>query len=394
MAWENFILDWLNLGLRWTHLVAGVAWIGASFYFNWLEGRLNRAGNTDPQLAGDLWAVHGGGFYHVRKFALAPEALPTELHWFKWEAYFTWLTGACLLVVVYYAQAGAMLVNPAHPVPPPGAIAIGVSTLAIGWLVYDLLDKTRLADSPALFGAVGFLLITGAAYALGYLFNPRAAYIHVGAMIGTIMVGNVFRVIIPAQRDLVRAAEQSRSPSAARAIQAGRRSRHNNYLTLPVLFIMVSSHYPATYGHEQAWAVLAMLSLIGVTLRHYFNLRHSGADRPWMPAVAVAAFIAIALWIDRPWQRMKTSTVSVNFAQVKTVIDSRCMPCHSAHPSQPGFVAAPGGVMFDNAEQIRMRANEIAKQAVFSRVMPPGNLTGMTDNERSVLKRWVSGIPH
>ncbi len=391
MVWEHFVLDWLNLGLRWTHFIVGVAWIGASFYFNWLEGRLNRAGNTDPQLAGDLWAVHGGGFYHVRKLALAPQELPTQLHWFKWEAYFTWLTGFLLLVVVYYTQAEALLINPTHPLPAAAAIAIGVTTLVAGWLVYDLMDRMGLADSPGWFAAAGFCLLVCTAYLLGHLFSPRAAYIHVGAVIGTIMVGNVFRVIIPAQRDLVTAAKQGSHPDAARARQAGRRSRHNNYLTLPVLFIMISGHYPATYGHEHAWAVLAILSLIGVGLRHYFNLRHNGRGSIWMPVAAVLAFVALALWIDRPWQRETAAAGAVSIAQVRAVTDLRCAPCHSATPTQPGFAAPPGGVMFDNAGQVRLHAQAIGKQAVTTRIMPPGNLTGMTDDERALLRQWLAG---
>jgi len=273
--------EWLNLALRWAHVITGVAWIGTSFYFNWLNGRLEPPGKPEFGVAGELWSVHGGGFYRVVKYTVAPGELPRTLHWFKWEAYATWLTGLGLLVLVYYLSAASFLVPsegaPARP-SAGAAIALGVGTLVVSWLVYDALCRSPLASRPLVLGATLLSLGTALAWELSRLLSARAAYIHVGAAIGTIMAANVLMVIIPAQQEMVAALRAGRTPDAARGKQGALRSLHNNYLTLPVLFIMVSSHYPGTYGHPLNWAILAGLALVGVMTRHWSTSGTRGGD--------------------------------------------------------------------------------------------------------------------
>ncbi|NNE28761.1 MAG: urate hydroxylase PuuD, partial [Saprospiraceae bacterium] len=260
---QGYVMEWLNLLIRWAHVVAGIMWIGASFYFVFLENNLNRTKNIRNELAGNLWAVHGGGFYFLEKYKIAPKKIPKDLHWFKYEAYFTFITGFLLLVVVYYLDARAFLIDPSvADISIPMAITIGLASLAIGWIVYDRMCKSPLVEKPILFAIVGFILLTLMAYALTQLFNPRAAFIHIGAMIGGIMVGNVFFNIIPAQKAMVKAATIGEPLDPSLGKKAGQRSYHNNYFTLPVIFIMISNHFPSTFGHEFNWAILAAISLI------------------------------------------------------------------------------------------------------------------------------------
>jgi uncharacterized membrane protein len=389
--------QWLGLVLRWAHVITGVAWIGTSFYFNWLNARIAPPEAPEPGVGGELWSVHGGGFYRVVKYSVAPTRLPRTLHWFKWEAYATWWSGFSLLVLLYYVGAREYLLDPAvAPLAPGAAVALGLATLIGSWLVYDLLCRSPLGTRPALLGAVGFVLVTALAWGLGHVFSARAAYLHVGAALGTIMAANVFRVIIPAQRDMVAALSAGRSPDAARGRQAALRSLHNNYLTLPVLFVMVSNHYPATYGNPWGWAILMVLFVIGVLVRHWFNLRNAGRPNVWLLPAAVAGLGALAV-ITAPRATGGTGpegSADAPFADVRVVIARRCAPCHSAAPTYPGMPAAPAGVMFDTPEQIRTRAARIAERAVVQQTMPLGNVTGITAEERALLGRWVrSGAP-
>src|SRR5687767_13685865 len=267
------LAEWLNLAIRWLHLTAGIAWIGSSFYFVWLDNHLRAPAEGDA--SGELWSVHGGGFYHNQKYQVAPSAMPERLHWFKWEAYFTWISGFSLLVLIYYVGAQSFLVDPAKAaLSPAAAILFALAAQVLGWLAYDLLCRSSLGN--AAIGIAWFVLLPFAAYVLDRTFISRAAYIHVGAIIGTVMVANVFLVIIPNQRKVVADLIAGRTPDPALGAAAKQRSLHNNYMTLPVLFIMISHHYPMTYGAGRPWLVLVLLGLTGVTVRHVFNLRGRG----------------------------------------------------------------------------------------------------------------------
>ena len=389
--------EWLNLALRWAHVITGVAWIGTSFYFNWLNGRLEPPGKPEFGVAGELWSVHGGGFYRVVKYTVAPGELPRTLHWFKWEAYATWLTGLGLLVLVYYLSAASFLVPsegaPARP-SAGAAIALGVGTLVVSWLVYDALCRSPLGQAPLALASVLFVLGTILAWALSELLAPRAAYMHVGAALGTIMAANVFRVIIPSQREMVAALTQGRAPNATLGKQAALRSLHNNYFTLPVLFIMVSGHYPATYGHPLNWAILAGLALVGVMTRHWFNLRNQGRGRQnvWLLPAAACGLVALALvTAPRVPRGRANGTDAASFADVRVIVARRCAACHSSAPTAPGIPAAPLGVLLDTPDQIRANAPRILAAAVDAQTMPLGNLTGMTPEERELLGRWIRG---
>jgi uncharacterized membrane protein len=388
-------LEWMNLIVRWLHVITGIAWIGASFYFVWLDNSI-RPPAPGSELAkkgvsGELWAVHGGGFYNPQKYLVAPAELPKELHWFKWEAYSTWLSGIALLTIAYYFNAQAMMIDKSvADIGSLQAIGIGVGTLVVGWTVYDLLCRSPLGKRDLWFGIVVFVLIVAAAYGLTHVLSGRAAYIHVGALIGTIMVGNVLMLIIPGQRKMVEAMSAGGTPDPIHGQKAKQRSVHNNYFTLPVLFIMISNHYAMTYRHDQAWLVLALIMAAGVFIRHFFNLRHKGRVEWRYPAIGVAllAGVAVAIAPPRPLTVAPAADPAAEFAKVKAVIDQRCVSCHSAHPTQPGFATAPAGVALDSADQIHQNAEKIYKQAVELKAMPLANLTNMTDAERVQLAAW------
>jgi uncharacterized membrane protein len=386
---ENHIYEWLNLTIRWIHVIVGIAWIGASFYFNWLENRLDRLSSREPGIDGQLWAVHGGGFYHLKKFAVAPTELPAHLHWFKWEAYATWMSGMALLVVAYYLNARAFVIDPSRMELDSGtAIAIGLGVIAASWLVYDLLCKSPLKHSPLLLGATIFLFFSILGLALDMVFSARAAYIHVGAAIGTVMVANVFFVIIPGQRELVDALREAREPDPEPGRNALLRSRHNNYFTLPVLFIMISGHFPTTYGHAHGWAVLIALSAIGVAVRHYFNIRHLHARAVWILPASFAAMVAV-MWFTAPVAIERETTLVIPDADVAVIIDQRCNTCHAAQPTQPGFASPPAGLILEDMDVVKEQAERIYMSTVATNTMPLGNLSGMTETERAVLGMWL-----
>ena len=384
--------EWLELAVRWIHVIAGIAWIGTSFYFIRLNAVLAPAADPGDGVEGEAWEVHGGGFYRVAKYRVAPGRMPSELHWFKWEAYATWLSGTSLLVLVYYLGADAFLLD--RSVADIGAgtgIAIGVAAIVGSWFLYELLCRTPLVERPGLFAIVGLVVGTGAAWALSGWLSGRAAYIHIGAAIGTIMAANVFLVIIPAHRKLVAAVEAGGEPEAWRGVAASRRSLHNNYLTLPVVFLMISNHYPMTYAHPLGWLILGALALVGGWIRHYYNLRHAGRNRPWMLALGAAGLGAVALLATAGTPEPIAAGASgapVDFRQVREVIAVRCAVCHSAHPVHDLFDAPPGGITFDTAEEIRSRGDEIHAVTVETRIMPLGNLTRMTEEERALVGRW------
>ena len=397
---DAHLTEWLNLAIRWVHMIVGIAWIGASFYFVWLENNLDRR-NPREGLAGDLWAIHGGGIYHLEKYKLAPPQMPEQLHWFKWEAYSTWLSGVALLLVVFYLNPGLYLILPGSSLEPAAAVAIAFGSLILGWFVYDRLCDSPLGQRPALLGLVLFALVTAAAWGYAQVFSGRAAYIHTGALIGTLMVGNVLRVIMPAQRALVAAIEQQRTPDPRLPAKGLLRSRHNNYFTLPVLFIMISNHFPSTYGSAYNWAILAALAALSVLVRHYFNTRHASSRFVWaLPAAALGmlclAFITAPTRPPAPGSGAATpeNVTIATFAEVSQIIEQRCAQCHAAQPSSPLFSAPPAGVAFDSPDQIRQHAAKIHAQTVASQVMPLGNMTGMTQPERNLLSAWIDrGAP-
>lgn len=392
---EAYILEWLNLLLRWAHLIVGIAWIGSSFYFVWLDLHLNMPPRDpeDKEVAGDLWAVHGGGFYHAQKYKVAPNELPEPLHWFKWEAYATWLTGFALLVLMYYVNADVYLIDKnVADITPGMAIAASIGLIAAAWIVYDLLCRTGLNDTRV--SLAGFLLLIAAIYFVSDLFSGRGAYIQIGAMLGTIMVANVFLVIIPGQRELVEAKQRGEEPDPLPGIRAKQRSVHNNYLTLPVLFVMLSPHYPITYGHEYGWLLLIAIFSAGVLIRHFFNLRNQGKVAPVLIVIALLILILVA-FIGAPKSRAVAkpeapaqSMEAVSFQELRQVIVQRCNICHSSEPDHPTAPVAPNGVMFDTPDQIGQWAQRIHDRTVTNRTMPLANLTQMTDEERQLVDQW------
>ena len=394
---EAYILEWLNLLLRWAHLVAGIAWIGSSFYFVWLDLNLNVPPRDpeDEEVAGDLWAVHGGGFYHAQKYKVAPGELPGPLHWFKWEAYTTWLTGFALLVLIYYVNADIYLVDKAVADITGGmAVWISLGFILASWIIYDLLCRTGWND--VWIGLAGFLFLVAAVYFISHLFSGRGAYIQAGSMLGTIMVANVLMVIIPGQRELVRAKQRGEEPDPLPGARANQRSVHNNYLTLPVLFVMLSPHYPMTYGHEYGWLLLIAIFIAGALVRHFFNLRNRGRAAPVLVIIA-ALILILAAFVAAPKSRavLEQETAmqpveSVSFGELRQVIVRRCNTCHSSEPDHPTAPVAPNGVMFDTPEQIRQWAQRIHERTVSNRTMPLANLTRMTDEERQLVDRWYN----
>jgi len=386
---ESYVAEWLNLLVRWLHLMAGIAWIGSSFYFIWLDGHLEPYRGPNPRIAGELWSVHGGGFYHNQKYRVGPERLPAHLHWFKWEAYTTWMSGVGLLAIVYWHGASVYLIDKrVADLSVPLAILLSIGVLILGWLVYDSLCKLLRHD--LVLGALVFLFGVAAAWGLSRLFGARAAYLHVGAMFGTIMSWNVFFVIIPGQKQMVEAIRVGRPPDPEGGRRGKQRSVHNNYLTLPVLFTMMSIHFPMTYGHPHAWLVLSVIGLAGVLIRHFFNLRHRGRDLWALPAAAAVLLGGLAVAIAPTGADSRAAGRGPSFAQVRPVIQQRCSTCHSAAPTDKVFTAAPNGVVFDSPEQIKAMAARINERAVLTRTMPLANLTGMTDDERGLLGGWIA----
>jgi uncharacterized membrane protein len=394
---QAYVLDWLNLLGRWIHLITGIAWIGASFYFVWLDNHLLPP--TDPELenkgvGGELWAVHGGGFYNAQKYRVAPATLPAHLHWFKWEAYSTLISGFFLLCLIYYLGADVYLIDKSvADIGSNTAIAAGLGTLAGGWIVYDLLCRSPLGRNDNALALVLAVLLAGAAYGLCHVFSARGAFIHFGAMLGTIMVLNVYFVIMPGQRELVAATAQGRAPDPAPGLRAKQRSVHNTYFTLPVLFAMISTHYAMLYGGRYNWLTLMAMTLAGALIRIFFVSRHRGPGAPLPLALGILILAAVG-WALAPAAAVVAPVAAKSdFARVQAIIGERCTACHSATPTQPGFAAAPKGMMFDTPGRIATQAVQIQQQ-VASKAMPIGNLTNMTDEERAVVLDWAArGAP-
>ncbi len=391
---EAYVVDWLNLLARWLHFITGIAWIGASFYFIWLDNHLETPRDPDDTrvgVGGEVWSVHGGGFYHAQKYMVAPPFIPETLHWFKWEAYSTWLSGMFLLALVYWYGAQVYLIDPSvAELSPAAAVGLAAGIIVVGWVVYDLLCKSPLGNNERVFAVVLFALVGFLAWGLCQLFSGRGAYIHFGAVLGTIMVANVFFVIIPGQKRMVAAAERGEAPSADDGVRAKQRSVHNTYFTLPVLFVMTSNHYAMTYSHEYNWAILIAISLAGALIRIYFVARHSG-KASLLPLIIAGLLLAGVAALIAP-RASAAAGDAVALEEVQAVMAHRCTTCHSAQPTHPAFPAAPGGVVLDTGEQIVAEAQRIHQQTVLTRVMPIGNLTSITEEERALIDRWYQGM--
>ena len=419
---EAHLIEWLNLLGRWLHMIVGIAWIGASFYFVWLDNHLEspkKNGDNDKGVGGELWSVHGGGFYHAQKYKVAPSVMPANLHWFKWEAYTTWITGMFMLALIYWYGAEYYLIDSSvADLSKTFAIVLSIAVIVQGWVAYDMLCRSKFGKDEKVLGAIIFVLLCFTSWGLCELFSGRGAYIHFGAILGTIMVGNVFFVIMPGQRAMVEAASKGDPVDPAHGMRAKQRSVHNTFFTLPVLFVMISNHYAMTFGHEWNWVVLIGLTLAGGLIRIYFVQRHfaarENAERGFVSgeektasivplAIAFAILLILSFAITSPPKRVAVSSPAVTTAvttgtasttpiamidKVMPIIQQRCTVCHSASPTMAGFSSAPSGFLMDTAEQVTTHAVKIHQQAVVTKVMPIANMTKMTDEERDVINAW------
>jgi uncharacterized membrane protein len=388
-ALDPYLVDWLDLLVRWLHVIAGIVWVGTSFYFVALDSHLLPTKERREGVGGESWEIHGGGFYRIEKYRVAPETIPEPLHWYKWEAYTTWLSGFALLVVLYYLDADEYLVDPAvADLDRQSAVALSLGLLALSWLVYDGLCRV-LGKSELLLAAALVVFVVASAYAVSELFSARAMPIQLGAMIGTMMVGNVLFVIIPGHWELVRATQAGREPDPVHGLKGKQRSVHNNYLTLPVVLAMLGPHFSFAFAGDDGWIVLVALMLVGVWVRLFFNLRHRGRTSWFIPVTAALAVVAIGVAIRPDDDAPADGDAPVAFAEVAAIVEQRCATCHSLMPSDDSVSAAPLGIALDTPEQISARADAIDAVAVRSRAMPLGNVTGMTDEERELLGRWI-----
>lgn len=391
--WEGHMMEWLNIVVRLMHITFGIAWIGASFYFVFLENALNRTKDVRDELAGNLWAVHGGGFYYLEKYKVAPQQIPKHLHWFKYEAYFTWLSGFCLLFVVYYFNASALLIDKnVLDITPLQGIGIGVGSFVVAYVLYHFLCKSALAKKGIWFTLVGFIIAVGFAYFYCHVFSARAAYIHFGAMLGSIMVANVFFVIIPSQKAMVKAAKEGKPLNPQLGKNAGLRSLHNNYFTLPVLFVMISNHFPSTFGNEYPWLILAIITLGTAGVKHYLNLKEKGQLSVWVMPISIIILLAAA-FISAP-EKPGACNSEVSFGEVNLIIQKRCITCHSAKPTDDVYTAPPNGIMYDTPDEILKKKDLIMQRVVVTKTMPQNNKTGITQKERDLIRCWIEqGAP-
>ena len=393
------LLELLDLSFRWVHVIAGIMWIGNSLLFNWLDRNLRPSSRGAPEVYGDIWLLHSGAFYFVEKTSLSGQPMPRPLHWFKWQAYTTWLSGAALLIAMYYVGGRALLTDPAKSaLSPLAAVGVGVAAILLGWIVYDLVWKYVAPRSTALAGGLSVVALAGFAYGLTSLLSGRAAFLHAGVMLATIMAANVGHVIMPSQRKLVAAVTAGVPPDPVVAWAAKTRSIHNNYMTFPVIVLMLSNHFPGVYGNRYSWQLMLVLIAIGAAVRHILNIRF--AFPRWRPALALtlAAGFAVLFIVGRMSDGIDVGAsglgaqslpAAVSFADARSIIDRRCAACHSQAPSIPDFGSPPAGVSFDDPARIQALADRIRVRAVETRTMPLGNRTHMTDRERAILARWI-----
>ena len=394
--------EWIEFAVRWLHVVTAIAWIGSSFYFIALDLGLQKAEGMPKGAHGEEWQVHGGGFYHIQKYLVAPERLPEHLTWFKWESYVTWMSGFALLTLVYYHGASLYLVDPAvADLPIWGAILISLGSLGFGWLAYDYLCKSRFGEDNTRLMLLLYVILVVMAWGYTQVFSGRAAFLHLGAFTATIMTANVFLIIMPNQRIVVADLKAGRVPDAKYGKIAKQRSTHNNYLTLPVVFLMLSNHYPLAFATEYNWAIASLVFLMGVTIRHYFNTVHARRAAPnWTWLVTAVLFILIAWLSTAPMWREGEEDVSQlrgqaarfaqaeGFTEVADIVMGRCSMCHASEPGYEGILWAPKGVRLDTAAHIARMAPKIYVQAGLTHAMPPANVSFMEPAERAKIVRW------
>ena len=389
-----YLAEWANLLIRWLHLITGIAWIGTSFYFIGLDNQLDPPRDGNPRVKGEQWSIHGGGFYHKQKYAVAPAELPEKLHWFKWEAYWTWISGFTLFVLIYWGNASTYLIDPqVMDLSPAVAVAISAAMLAGGWVVYDLICRSKFGEDETKLSIAMVVLLVVAAFVACHIFSGRGAFLQVGAMTGTIMVANVAMVIMPGQRKMVAAMREGRDPDPRYGRWGKQRSVHNTYLTLPVLFLMISPHYPMTWSHEWNWVVLLAITLAGALVRQYFVSRQFGRNPILLPVVATAVIVGLMVLL-RPAPAPSLAGVAVpTVAEVQAIAASHCASCHAARPTFDGIAVAPKGVMLETPAQLRRWA-QATRQQVQTEAMPPGNMTDMTAEERAKILAWIAaGAP-
>lgn len=386
---EYYISDWADLVLRWTHFVVGITWVGSSFYFNRVEHSMRPVKSDESsKISGELWSIHGGAIFHYEKYPYGPGTLPDKLHWSKWESLATWISGAALLAVVYWWGASTNLIDRQKlDISNAGAVTISAASIILGWLIYDAL--CRFLRNDKVITVVFSILLCAAAFGLDKVFGARAAYIHVGIIMATIMAANVWLVILPGQKAMLRAIRNGEAGKHDPGANAKIRNLHNNYLTLPALFSMISAHFPMTYGSPYGWAVFIGISISGVLIRHYFNTMHTGRAKPVYFAAGVVLMLTIATLIA-PRNMVNNGSTVPEFSQVQPIVAERCGVCHSKTPSFAGFIEPPGGLSLTTHAEIKANASKILAQAVNTHVMPPGNLTQMTDDERQLLGLWIA----
>ena len=391
-----FIQEWANLLVRWAHVIAAIMWIGDSFLFMWLDSHLTQpTKQRDGDVGGELWMTHSGGFYEViKRKSLGKDELPATLYWFKWESYSTWLTGVLLLIIVYYSNAQAYLIDTSvADLSPAVAITLSVLSLPIAYGIYDALWRTPLARNPKAFATVGFFAVLGLAYLYTHLFSGRAAFLQVGATLGSVMAFSVFSVIIPGQRKMLAATQAGQPVDTSHGLRAKGRSIHNHYLTLPVLFTMLSNHFPSVYGHALNWLVLGLVAVIGVSVKYVMNYR--GRSHPIAFVTLLGPLIAVMVMTrpqaaPAPAADAYSKLAKVGFDEAHAIIQARCVTCHSAHATHPMFPVAPNGVLLDSPENIAKHADRVFVRTVETKTMPLGNLTGITEEERTQLGAWFA----
>jgi len=397
---DAILFEWLSMGVRWLHVIAGIAWIGSSFYFVHLDLSLRKRPGLPEGAGGEAWQVHGGGFYNMVKYMVAPARMPEELTWFKWEAYTTWLSGFAMMIIVYYFSAELYLVDRSVlDISPATSIVISLVGLGAGWVVYDVLCKSPLGRNDVALAAVGFVFLVVLSVIFQHVFSGRGAFMQIGALIGTMMVANVAHVIIPNQRKVVAALKAGEAPDPKLGQEAKQRSLHNNYLTLPVIFVMIGNHYPLVFASPWMWLMLAIVLVMGAVIRHFFNTRHRGLPTPWWTVgVAIAGMVAIIVLstLPPPGELVgdDSEPASASMDDVELVVESRCSMCHAREPLWEGIHVAPKGVYLETRNDIRLHRHAIGVQAVRTHAMPPGNVTGIDDDERRVLAAWLdAGAP-
>ncbi|NQU57304.1 MAG: urate hydroxylase PuuD [Rhodospirillales bacterium] len=386
---DVIIWDWLSFVVRWVHVITGIAWIGSSFYFIAMDLGLRKREGMTEGVGGEAWQVHGGGFYFIQKYMSAPDSMPADLTWFKWESYMTWLSGFFLLFMVYYMGAELFLIDRnVLDISPLHAAGIGIVGLGSGWLVYDLLCRSVLGKKDMALLAVLFVFVLAAGWAFTLVFSGRGAFVHIGALIASIMTGNVFFIIIPNQKKVVADLLLGNTPDPALGLQAKQRSTHNNYLTLPVLFLMLSNHMPLAFASQWNWVIVGFVLAAGALVRHFFNTMHAHKDRPWWSLIVAVACFAMIVWLSTFSPADGVETGQVDKQDIYDMVEGNCTMCHAAEPTWDGLSGPPNGVVLESPQDIERHAKLIYMQAGRSNAMPPGNLTGLEAEDRALIVAW------